>query len=428
MSEAKDISGAGRQALADPGSIPLAELDVSDPELFEHDTWQGFFRRLREEDPVHYQAESPFGPFWSVTKFEDIQYVDKHHEIFSSEPTVLLGDQPEDFTFVNFIQSDPPIHDEQRKAVQDVVAPRNLAELEPIIRGRVQTILDSLPVGETFNWVDRVSIELTTQMLATLFDFPFEERRKLTHWSDVAIATPELTGSDSMTEEQRRAEMMECYDYFSRLWRERENQPPKFDLISMLIHGESTKDIINKPMEYLGNLLLLIIGGNDTTRNSISGGVVALNENPAEYDKLREDPRLIPNMVSEIIRWQTPLSHMRRTAAVDTELGGKQISKGDKVVMWYVSGNRDGDAIDRPDEFIIDRKNARHHLSFGFGIHRCMGNRLAEMQLRILWEEILQRFHTIELVGEPVRVRSNFVKGYAELPVRVHPVRVHPLS
>ncbi|TNF90631.1 MAG: cytochrome P450 [Gammaproteobacteria bacterium] len=422
MSEATELGNQTAQALRDPATLPLEKLDVSDPELFEHDTWQGFFARLREEDPVHYQADSPFGPFWSITKFDDIQYVDKHHEIFSSEPTVLLGDQPEDFTFVNFIQSDPPIHDEQRKAVQDVVAPRNLAELEPIIRSRVQTILDGLPVGETFNWVDRVSIELTTQMLATLFDFPFEERRKLTHWSDVAIATPELTGSDSMTEEQRRAEMMECYEYFHRLWKERENQPPKFDLISMLIHGESTKDIINKPMEYLGNLLLLIIGGNDTTRNSISGGVVALNQNPAEYEKLRNNPGLIPNMVSEIIRWQTPLSHMRRTAKVDTELGGKQIRKGEKVVMWYVSGNRDGDAIDRPDEFIIDRPKARHHLSFGFGIHRCMGNRLAEMQLRIVWEEILKRFHSVELVGEPVRVRSNFVKGYAELPVRVHPV------
>ena len=422
MSEASDLGTETTQALRDPKSIPLEQIDVSDPELFEHDTWQAFFRRLREEDPVHYQAESPFGPFWSVTRFDHIQYVDKHHEIFSSEPTVLLGDQPEDFTFVNFIQSDPPIHDEQRKAVQDVVAPRNLAELEPIIRARVQTILDGLPVGETFNWVDRVSIELTTQMLATLFDFPFEERRKLTHWSDVAIATPELTGSDSMTEDERRAEMMECYEYFSRLWRERENQPPKFDLISMLIHGESTKDIINRPMEYLGNLLLLIIGGNDTTRNSISGGVLALNENPAECEKLRQNPALIPNMVSEIIRWQTPLSHMRRTAKEDTELGGKQIKQGDKVVMWYVSGNRDSDAIDRPDEFIIDRPNARHHLSFGFGIHRCMGNRLAEMQLRIVWEEILQRFHTIELVGEPVRVRSNFVKGYSELPVRVHPI------
>jgi len=422
MSEANELGGDTPQALKDPATIPLEQIDFSDPELFEHDTWQSFFGRLREEDPVHYQAESPFGPFWSVTRFDDIQYVDKHHEIFSSEPTILLGDQPEDFTFVNFIQSDPPIHDEQRKAVQDVVAPRNLAELEPIIRSRVQTILDNLPIGETFNWVDRVSIELTTQMLATLFDFPFDERRKLTHWSDVAIATPELTGSDSMTEEQRRAEMMECYEYFSRLWRERENQPPKFDLISMLIHGESTKDIINKPMEYLGNLLLLIIGGNDTTRNSISGGVLALNENPEEYEKLRKDPSLIPSMVSEIIRWQTPLSHMRRTAKVDTELGGKQIRKGDKVVMWYVSGNRDGDAIDRPDDFIIDRPNARHHLSFGFGIHRCMGNRLAEMQLRIVWEEILKRFHSIELVGEPVRVRSNFVKGYSELAVRVHPI------
>ncbi len=415
------MSESIQQARA-PSDQTLETLDVSDPGLFEHDTWHEVFARLRAEDPVHYQADSPFGPFWSVTTFEDIQYVDKHFEIFSSEPTILLGDQPEDFTFVNFIQSDPPIHDEQRKAVQDVVAPRNLAELEPIIRQRVQTILDGLPVGETFNWVDRVSIELTTQMLATLFDFPFEDRRKLTHWSDVAIATPELTGSNAMNEEGRRAEMMECLEYFTRLWKERENLPPKFDLISMLIHGESTKNIVNRPMEYLGNLLLLIIGGNDTTRNSISGGVLALNENPAEYDKLRADPGLIPNMVSEIIRWQTPLAHMRRTAKEDTVLGGKQIRKGDKVVMWYVSGNRDAQAIDRPDEFLIDRPRARHHLSFGFGIHRCMGNRLAEMQLRIVWEEIMKRFHTVELVGEPVRVRSNFVKGYSELPVRVHPL------
>ncbi len=410
------------QYLRDPADVPLEEIDVSDPQLFEHDTLWGFFERLRKESPVHYTNSRDFGPFWSVTRFDDIQYVDKHHEIFSSEPTVVLGDQPEDFAFVNFIQSDPPIHDEQRKAVQNVVAPRNLAELEPIIRQRVQTILDDLPVGETFNWVDRVSIELTTQMLATLFDFPFEDRRLLTHWSDVAIATPELTGSDSVTEEYRREEMGKCLEYFTRLWRERENQPLKFDLVSMLAHGESTKGMINRPMEFIGNLMLLIIGGNDTTRNSISGGVVALNQNPDEYQKLRDNPELIPNMVSEIIRWQTPLSHMRRTAKVDTELGGHQIKKGEKVVMWYISGNRDAEAIDRPDEFIIDRANARHHLSFGFGIHRCMGNRLAEMQLRIVWEEILKRFHTVEVVGEPVRVRSNFVRGYSELPVRVHPL------
>ncbi len=426
MSEALDLKKDPSTDLPpvqpDPETMPLEAIDVSNPDLFVNDTWHGYFARLRQDDPVHYQAESPFGPFWSVTRFEDIVHVDKHHEIFSSEPSILIGDNPEDFELESFITRDPPVHDVQRKAVQGVVAPRNLAELEPIIRGRVQAILDGLPVGETFNWVDRVSIELTTQMLATLFDFPFEDRRLLTHWSDVALATPELTGSDGITEEQRRVELGECLAYFTRLWKEREHQPPKFDLISMLIHGDATKDMVNQPFVFLGNLLLLIIGGNDTTRNSISGGIVALNRNPDEYRKLRANPALIPNMVSEIIRWQTPLAHMRRTAKEDTELRGKQIRKGDKVIMWYVSGNRDADVIDRPDDFIIDRPNARHHLSFGFGVHRCMGNRLAEMQLKIVWEEILKRFHTVELVGEPVRVRSNFVKGYSELPVRVHPI------
>ena len=414
--------GLSEQARNDPAHVPLDRIDLSDPSLYEHNLAEPFFARLRDEAPVHYLADSPFGPFWSVTRFADIQYVDRNHGLFSSEPSILLADQPEDFRFVNFIQSDPPVHDEQRRAVQNVVAPRNLAELEPLIRSRVQNILDELPVGETFNWVDEVSIELTTQMLATLFDFPFEDRRLLTHWSDVAIATPEITGSGTVTEEERREEMGQCMDYFARLWREREHQPPRFDLISMLIHGESTRDIINRPMEFIGNLMLLIIGGNDTTRNSISGGVLALNEHPAEYDKLRNDRSLIPNMVSEIIRWQTPLSHMRRTVKEDTELGGQKLRKGEKVVMWYASGNRDERAIDRPHEFLIDRSSARHHLSFGFGIHRCMGNRLAEMQLRVLWEEIMQRFDTIELVGAPVRVRSNFVQGFSELPVQLRAI------
>ncbi|NOX49977.1 MAG: cytochrome P450 [Gammaproteobacteria bacterium] len=422
MSEVAQGEGIASQSESDPATYPLDQIDVSDPILFEQDTLWGYFERLRNEDPVHYVNSRDFGPFWSVTKFEDIQYVDKHHEIFSSYPTIVLGDQPEDFTFVSFIQADPPVHDEQRKAVQNVVAPRNLAELEPIIRQKVAAILDQLPVGETFNWVDEVSIDLTTQMLALLFDFPFEDRTLLTHWSDVAIATPELTGSESVTEDERRAQMGECLEYFTRLWHERKDQPLKFDLVSMLAHGESTKDMINNPMEYLGTLLLLIIGGNDTTRNSISGGIVALNENPVEYQKLRDNPALIPSMVSEIIRWQTPLSHMRRTANFDTELGGKQIKAGDKVVMWYVSGNRDSSVIDRADEFIIDRTNPRHHVSFGFGIHRCMGNRLAEMQLRVLWEEILKRFSQVEMMGEPVRVRSNFVRGYSDLQVRVHPL------
>lgn len=406
----------------DPYALNIEDIDVSDASLFEHARWPRYFERLRREAPVHYNANSAFGPFWSISRFHDIVQIDKHHEQFSSEPSILLSDQPEDFRFVNFIQADPPVHDEQRKVVQPVVAPRNLAKLEPIIRRRAAKILDELPIGESFNWVDRVSIELTTQMLATLFDFPFEDRRKLTYWSDTAIATPEMTGSNVITEDKRREVMLECYDYFCDLWEQRKKSNHQgFDLLSMLVNNSATAHMPDKQMEFLGTLLLLIIGGNDTTRNSISGGVVALNEFPDQYNKLRAAPQLIPNMVSEIIRWQTPLTHMRRTATTDVEFGGQQIKKGDKVVMWYISGNRDDTVIDRPDELIIDRQDARHHVSFGFGIHRCMGNRLAEMQLRIVWEEIHKRFDNIELLAEPVRVRSNFVNGYSDVQVRLHP-------
>jgi cytochrome P450 len=402
----------------DPWSLPIDEIDVSDGTLFEHDAYAPYFARLRRDDPVHYTAESPFGAYWSITRFDDIKYVDTHHELFSSVPTIVIGDPAEDFTMPMFIAMDPPKHDEQRKGVTGAVSPKRLVELEPVIRARVAAIMDALPVGATFDWVDRVSIELTTQMLATLFDFPFEERRKLTHWSDCATASPDQVGSTLMTEDERRAELMECLAYFNRLWAERKDKPGN-DFVSMMAHSEAFQKMT--PLEYLGNLVLLIVGGNDTTRNSISGGVVALNQFPAEYDKLRANPSLVPNMVAEIIRWQTPLAHMRRTASVDTEFKGKQIRAGDRVVMWYISGNRDESVFDDADRLIIDRPNARQHVSFGFGVHRCMGNRLAEMQLRVVWEEILRRFRQVEVTGEPVRVCSNFVKGYAELPVRLHP-------
>ena len=334
----------------------------------------------------------------------------------------MIGDTDPEFPLnPGFIAMDGEKHIAHRKAVQPAVAPRNLKVLEPLIRERCAEILDSLPVGETFDWVDRVSIELTTGMLATLFDFPWEERRKLTFWSDMATSSPDQVGSIGITEEERRDALRECLAEFQVLWKQRENQPSgdRLDLISLLANSDATRDL--ESMEYLGTLILLIVGGNDTTRNSISGGVLALNENPKEYDKLRADPSLIPNMVSEIIRWQTPLAHMRRTATRDVELAGKSIKKGDKVVLWYVSGNRDESVIERANEFLIDRANARTHLSFGWGVHFCVGSRLAEMQLGILWEEILARFREVEVVGAPLRVRSNFVKGFAELPVRVHP-------
>lgn len=411
------------QAGADPESIPLDRIDVSDPELFQTDTHAGYFERLRREDPVHYCAQSPFGPYWSVTRFDDIVTVEKDPVTYSSNPTIVIGDPAPDFRLQpGFIAMDGPRHLAHRKVVQPVVAPRNLKRLEPLVRRFVVEILDGLPPGETFDWVDRVSIELTTALLAKLFDFPFEERRKLTFWSDMATAGPNTGALHGITEEERRGHLMDCLAYFEDVWKRRAGAEPEhrgLDFVTALANSDHTRAL--DPMLKLGTINLLIVGGNDTTRNSISGGVLALNENPDEYRKLRDDPGLIPNMVSEMIRWQTPLAHMRRTATRDTELAGKTIRAGEKVVMWYVSANRDETAIPRANEFLIDRENARNHLAFGWGVHFCVGSRVAEMQLQVLWEEILKRFRTVEVVGEPVRVRSNFVKGFSRLPTRVHP-------
>ena len=413
-----DVKRAARDAAY---AMPLAEINPADPELFRTDTWGPYFERLRAEDPVHWAVsqEEDVGGYWSIMKFNDIMAVDSDHLRFSSEPTIVLPDPAEDFTLPMFIAMDSPKHDVQRKTVSPAVSPVNLALLEPTIRERCATILDSLPIGEEFDWVDKVSIELTTQMLATLFDFPWEDRRKLTRWSDVATAAPDsgiFSSSDpEIAENERRAELFECVDYFMRLWNERVNAPPAGDLISMLAHGEATRDMDR--MEYLGNLILLIVGGNDTTRNTITGSVLALHQNPDQDRKLRENPELIPSMVSETIRWQTPLAYMARRATRDVELGGKTIKQGDKIAMWYVSGNRDETVIDRPNDYIIDRDRVRQHLSFGFGIHRCVGNRLAELQLKIIWEEILKRFPKIQVTGQPRRVFSSFVKGYETLPV-----------
>ncbi len=401
--------------------LSIDEINPANPHLFREDRWHDYFARLRSEDPVHLNTLETSGRYWSITRYEDVRAVDGDWKNFSSEPGIVLGLRPgtplPDGSSPTrpFIAMDPPEQTEQRKTVRGISAPSSLKNLDPLIRERTVAVLDSLPERETFDWVDTVSIELTTLLLATLFDFPLEDRRKLTRWSDIVFAVPE-PGGVIESRAQRNQEFAEMLDYFEGLWEERRKNPGH-DLVSMLAHGEATRDIPTQ--DHLGNLLLLIVGGNDTTRNTMSGSVYGLNKFGDQYDKLIANPGLVPGMVPEIIRWQTPLSYMRRTATQDVEIGGKQILRDDQVLMWYISANRDEEVFANADAIDIERPNADRHLSFGYGVHYCMGSRLAELQLRILWEEILQRFERIEVQEEPERTFSSFVKGYTKLPVQV---------
>jgi len=405
---------------------PIEELHPARASLFRDDAMWPTFERLRKESPVHYTPDSNYGAYWSITRYNDILAVDSNHQVFSSAKGITLMAKaaqgfrdPNAESGSNFIAMDPPRHDVQRKTVSPALSPMALSVMAPLIRERAGLILDSLPVGEEFDWVDKVSKELTTMTLATLFDFPFEERRKLTFWSD-AMTTAPGHGPVADLAELRKV-MAECFGFFTGLWNERVNAEPTGDLISMLAHGEETRNM--SMADFHANVALLIIGGNDTTRNTISGSVLALNQNPDQYAKLRASPDLIPSMVSETIRWQTPLAHMARTATQDFEMEGQTIREGDKVAMWYVSGNRDDTVIENPDAYIIDRPRPRQHMSFGFGIHRCVGNRLAELQLTIIWEEIMKRFPDIQVLAEPKRSYSIFVKGYEDMQV-VLPARI----
>jgi cytochrome P450 len=396
-------------------------LDVSRAELYIEHKWHEPFRTLRAEAPVYWCENSKFGPYWSVSSYKAIQYVEALPDIYSSDwqaGGITIADRHETAPSIQlpmFIAMDRPKHTEQRRTVAPAFTPSEMQRMADDIRRRTGELLDTLPYGEKFDWVDKVSIELTTGMLALLFDFPWEDRRKLTFWSDWA-GDIELANDPSRLEE-RLGHLFEMGAYFKRLWDERVDKEPRPDLISMMIHSEAMSNMGME--EFMGNLVLLIVGGNDTTRNTMSGIAYSLHKFPEQRALLESDPSIIPGAASEFIRWQTPLAHMRRTATQDTELEGQKIKKGDKVIMWYISGNRDESVFPDADQLILTRENARRHLAFGYGIHRCVGARLAELQVMILLEEMAKRRMRVNVIGEPVRVAQSFVNGYKSMQVEL---------
>ena len=398
----------------------IAPIDVSLAALYAEDRWQEPFRQLRAAAPIQYVPDSKFGPYWSVSTYKPIVHVEALPKIFSSSWTYggisiafdsdkLLENEVRQ---PMFIAMDPPHHTAQRRTVAPSFGPSEVAEMKAEVRARTAEVLDGLPIGEPFDWVQRVSIELTTGMLARLFDFPWEERHKLTHWSDVGGDVEMIRSPEGLAE--RNAKLQEMGMAFAALWQQKMQHPGK-DLISVMLQSSAMNDM--SPEEFIGNLILLIVGGNDTTRNSMSAYAYGLSQFPDERAKLEANPALIPNAVQEIIRWQTPLAHMRRTVEEDTELDGHRMHKGDKVVLWYISANRDESVFTDPDKLIVDRENARRHLSFGYGIHRCVGARVAELQLVTLLEEMAARRLRVNVLAEPERVPACFVHGYKSLQV-----------
>lgn len=398
--------------------------DVTPPDIYVENRWQEIFAEMRAQAPINKIRDSEFGSYWNVTTHKAIQHVEALPDIFSSSfeyggiSLAPIGGQ--DFSDPNriimpmFIAMDRPKHTEERRVVAPAFTPSEMERMSGEIRQRTGEVLDNLPIGEKFDWVDKVSIELTTGMLAILFDFPWADRRKLTEWSDYAGNIELFRTAEGR--QQRLEKIYEMGAYFRRLWDERASKGEAPDLISRMIHSPM-KDM--DEMEYMGNLILLIVGGNDTTRNSMSGYAFGLNQFPDERAKLEATPDLIPNAVSEIIRWQTPLAHMRRTATQDYDLFGAPIREGDRVALWYISANRDESVFERADEIIVDRENARRHLSFGYGIHRCVGARLAELQLRILLEEMHARKLRVNVTSDVERVPACFVHGYRKMIVEL---------
>lgn len=404
---------------AEVAEPPLPLIDPARPDRFADGSIHAVFDRLRREAPVHFTAESRFGPYWSICRHADIVEIESLPQLYSSEAkhggvSIIEANGDETAAFESFIMMDQPRHGPKRRVIAAAFTPSEMARLADSIRARTAARLNALPMGETFDWVTTVSIDLTIDMLAILFDFPWEERHKLRIWSDAITSLDMIANRPS----ERAGHLVEMAQRFYLLWQERAGAASGPDLLSMMINSPALGQM--DPAEFMGNMATLVVGGNDTTRNSMSGMIEAFSLWPDEWEKLAADRSLIPNAASEIIRWQCPAAHMRRTALADTEFRGHRIKAGDKLVLWYLSANRDEALFEDGARFRIDRPNARRHLSFGHGIHRCVGARLAELQLQILLEEMLNQKLRVTVAGAIDREAHPFLSIINRLPVRAN--------
>tara|TARA_A100001037_G_scaffold286911_1_gene295794 strand:- start:170 stop:1450 length:1281 start_codon:yes stop_codon:yes gene_type:complete len=423
--------------------MPISKADrlaLSDEETFQNPSVaHDIFSRMRAEEPLAFCPE-PWGGkgFWAITKYDDIETISKLPHLFSSDgkhggitlPTPEMIANRRNLTRAevegpaeladfeggrSMISMDPPEHNKHRRQVAPGFTPQRLDALIARIRDRADVLLDEVgKMGSAeSDFVADVAAELPIQMLAELFDVPQADRYKLFEWSNVMIGgdDPEI----NVSREQTMGAFMELAAYAMQLYEARKAEP-RTDLISMLVNTE----VDGEPMsvaDYLSAFVLLVVAGNETTRNSISGGLLALCQHPEQRQKLLDDPGLIPNAVDEIIRWVHPVIYMRRTALQDYALRDVTIRAGDKVAMWYMSANRDEEKWADPFTFDVSREGPRH-LSFGYGQHLCLGWRLAEIQLRVLLEGVLARYPTLQVTGPVTRMRTNFLNSIKTMPVR----------
>ena len=419
--------------MTQPQPVPLDQVDLSDPDGFADEGGFAQFDTLRREDPVHWNPEAPPNHgFWSVTKYNDIWSVGRDPESFTSEQFVNIEEVDDELRDArrSMLEIDGPRHSALRRIMQREFAPRNLANYETFLRELTKNTIDAAFDQREFDFVHSISADFPIQVLARLLDVPREDTPQLIAWGNefVANTDPEFTEhpADSPESDQykhlpfRSPTVLDVWEYGNNLRAERTGGDGT-DLISILANKMPGDGVPLSQSDFNNYFTLLVIAGNETTRHAISNIMLGLMRQPDQLRLLQQQPELIASGLEELLRWASPVYHFRRTATRDVEVGGKQIKKDDKVVMWFASGNRDEDIFENPYKIDVTRKNV-DNMTFGKGSpHMCLGNNLARMEVRLMFEELLPRIKDIELTGDVRRVRSNFVNGIKAFPVSVTP-------